>query len=590
MTEKHYRYMGVKPFEAANRTIFFGRDEDIEGLFNLILSEKLVVLFGKSGYGKSSLLNAGVLPLFQEEEEPERKAVVVEVRLGTYVKDQARPPLATILAKIQERLPDSAMQPGEDFLETLYPNVAERPLWYHVKRRQSASSGGRFVMVFDQFEEFFSYPVAEQEQFKRELAELLYSDIPQYLRKRLPDLSPEAKRHLAQPMNVKAVFAIRADRISLLDSMTDALPAILHKRYELRSLTPAQAREAIVKPAALAILPPNEKVTGEVTESSSPIGVEKTGVGFATPPFEFTEAALQKILTELSSSQTRGVEAFQLQILCQYVESQVENGAIVHFGEHGRSSVDTHDLPDMSNLYETYYRRQLDRLDASRQLPAQRVLEEGLLAEDLQSGEGRRMSVDSQFLKSQFAVDDTLLRALENTYLVRKEPNSVGGESLEISHDTLVAPVLKMKKERRTKEELEAARRREAEAERLAKMERRRRQRAYLLSGVASFMFLIAAGLGFWATKERQTANLRQIEAVQERDNARKLLEKLQQTEADKVLLDINDMLERAEKQRTEGYQDNYRAFLKKAETTLENYPDNPALQNKLKEIKNLKR
>lgn len=91
--------------------------------------------------------------------------------------------------------------------------TATRQFW-----RTSGSS-------FDQFEEFFSYPAAEQEQFKRELAELLYSDIPQPLRKRLSELAPEAKRQLAQPMQVKAARYPR-DRISLLDSMTDALPAI----------------------------------------------------------------------------------------------------------------------------------------------------------------------------------------------------------------------------------------------------------------------------------------------------------------------------------------------------------------------------
>ncbi|MBK8429295.1 MAG: hypothetical protein IPL27_26575 [Lewinellaceae bacterium] len=230
------------------------------------------------------------------------------------------------------------MAPEDDYLDSLYPDSAERPLWYHVKRRQSASAGGRFVVVFDQFEEFFSYPAAEQDRFKRELAELLYSDIPQHLRKRLPELTPAAKRQLAQPMQVKAVFAVRADRISLLDSMTDVLPAILHKRYELRSLTPAQARDAMVKPAGL------------------------PAPDFVTPPFEFTEAALHKILTELSSGQTKGVEAFQLQILCQYIESQVESGAIPDRDGNGLPDVDTGDLPDMSNLYETYYRRQLDRL------------------------------------------------------------------------------------------------------------------------------------------------------------------------------------------------------------------------------------
>lgn len=518
MSEKQFRYMGVKPFEAANRAIFFGRDEDIEGLYNLILSEKLVVLFGKSGYGKSSLLNAGVLPLFQEEEEEERRAIVVEVRLGTFVQGQTRPPLATTLAKLQEKISDAAAGPEGNYLDTLYPNAAERPLWYHVKRRQTASPAGRFVVVFDQFEEFFSYPVAEQEQFKRELAELLYSDIPQHLRKHLSELSPDAKRQLAQPMNVKAVFAVRADRISLLDSMTDVLPAILHKRYELRSLSPAQAREAIEKPAAL----------------TAP-GADAPNATFTTPPFEFTEAAIRKTLTELSSGQSKGVEAFQLQILCQFIESQVEAGLIPDRNGNGMPGVDAGDLPDMSNLYETYYRRQLDRLEPSQQRSAQVILEEGLIAEDLASGEGRRMSVDSQFLKSQFGVNDLLLRDLENTYLVRKEPNSVGGESLELSHDTLVAPVLKMKKERRAREELAAAKRREEEARRLAAIEQQRRRRANLLAGAAVVGLLVAGWQYVEANQATKAAEKSRLEAETQRNNARTALQKAIATRKDKI-------------------------------------------------------
>lgn len=553
--------MGVKPFEAADRSTFFGRDEDIEGLFNLILSEKLVVLFGKSGYGKSSLLNAGVLPLFQEAEEPERRAVVLEARLGAYTQGQTRAPIASVLAKLQEKLPESDLDP-DDGLDLLFPKAAERPLWYHVKRRQTAGAGGRFVVVFDQFEEFFSYPRAEQEQFKRELAELLYSDVPQYLRKYLSQLPPEAKRRLAQPMQVKAVFAIRADRMSLLDSMTDILPAILHKRYELRSLSTAQARDAIVKPAGL---PQNR---------------------FATSPFEYTDVALQKILTELSANHSKGIEAFQLQILCQYIESRIENGEIPDRDQNGLPDVDMSDLPDMKNLYETYYRRQLDRLNPERQRSARIVLEEGLLAEDPQSGEGRRMSVDSQFLKSQFEVDDELLRALENTYLVRKEPNSVGGESLELSHDTLVAPVLKMKKERRGREELEEAKRREAEAQRREAKERSRRQRAYVLSGVAFLMFLVAAGLGVWAMKERIAAKRSRDEAIAEKNNAKKALDDYQKIEAEKVLVEVNDWLARAEALRSRGYAEHAAAIRDSVIATLNNYPKNSTLQQKLRELK----
>jgi hypothetical protein len=508
-----YRYMGVKPFEASNRAIFYGRDTDIESLYNLILSEKLVVLFGKSGYGKSSLLNAGVLPLFRKgnchadvDDENAYHSTIIEVRLGTYVEGTTLSPLETTQAKLVEKCP---ITEGGDFLNSFYNSEASPSLWYHFKQRQKASEGGRFIVVFDQFEEFFTYPQSLQERFKRELAELLYSDIPQAIRKRLSELPLADKQQLAQTMEVKAVFGIRADRMSFLDSMKEALPAILHKRYELRSLTSAQAREAIVKPSGMTAVDLRNKGMNDVA--------------FITSPFEYTEGALAKVIKELSSERTglaaTGIEAFQLQILCQYIESQVESGKISDIDGNGMPDVTTDDLPDMSNLYESYYRRQLDRLDPSVKRTAQLVLENGLLSEDPKTGDGRRMSVDSQLLKSQFSVNDALLRELENTYLVRKEPNSVGGESLEISHDTLIAPMLKMKKERRAKEDLEKAKRKEEtkqkeetkrkaeeETKLLMATEIKRRRRAIFLLTLATIGFLFAAAVGIWAYEQRNKA------------------------------------------------------------------------------------
>ncbi len=56
------RYPGVQPFKAEQKDLFFGRETDIKEMLRLIEQEKLLVLYGKSGYGKSSLLNAGVVP------------------------------------------------------------------------------------------------------------------------------------------------------------------------------------------------------------------------------------------------------------------------------------------------------------------------------------------------------------------------------------------------------------------------------------------------------------------------------------------------------------------------------------------------
>jgi len=61
------RYPGLKPFTDKEQKIFFGRDEDREKLLQKIKLEQIVVLYSKSGLGKSSLLNAGVVPEIIEQ-------------------------------------------------------------------------------------------------------------------------------------------------------------------------------------------------------------------------------------------------------------------------------------------------------------------------------------------------------------------------------------------------------------------------------------------------------------------------------------------------------------------------------------------
>src|SRR5688500_584313 len=58
--KKKYRYPGLRSFEPSESTLFFGRNDEIQDLYSLIKTEKVVTLFGKSGLGKSSLINAGL--------------------------------------------------------------------------------------------------------------------------------------------------------------------------------------------------------------------------------------------------------------------------------------------------------------------------------------------------------------------------------------------------------------------------------------------------------------------------------------------------------------------------------------------------
>jgi putative ribosome biogenesis GTPase RsgA len=61
---QHDRYPGVRPFadHVAEQQVFFGRDREVHDLFHQILTTDLLVFFGKSGLGKTSLLQAGLFP------------------------------------------------------------------------------------------------------------------------------------------------------------------------------------------------------------------------------------------------------------------------------------------------------------------------------------------------------------------------------------------------------------------------------------------------------------------------------------------------------------------------------------------------
>jgi len=86
------RYPGISPFSAEQRSVFFGRNTDIENLFHLVSIEQQVLLYAKSGLGKSSLINAGLVPLLQEHTQ----IVSLPVRLrggqinGAYPKPVAK--------------------------------------------------------------------------------------------------------------------------------------------------------------------------------------------------------------------------------------------------------------------------------------------------------------------------------------------------------------------------------------------------------------------------------------------------------------------------------------------------------------------
>ena len=78
-----YRYPGPRPFEENYIDLFFGRNRDIKNLLTFINVEQLTVLFSKSGLGKSSLINAGIIPELRK-----KNYEIILCRFNSYVNKE----------------------------------------------------------------------------------------------------------------------------------------------------------------------------------------------------------------------------------------------------------------------------------------------------------------------------------------------------------------------------------------------------------------------------------------------------------------------------------------------------------------------
>lgn len=65
-------YPGSRAFTQADKEFFFGRDADIAVIVDLWLTNRLTVVSGAAGCGKTSLLHAGVRPLLREKTSQHR--------------------------------------------------------------------------------------------------------------------------------------------------------------------------------------------------------------------------------------------------------------------------------------------------------------------------------------------------------------------------------------------------------------------------------------------------------------------------------------------------------------------------------------
>lgn len=134
-------YPGLRPYRETEKNNFFGRETDTAILIDKILTNRFTLLFAASGVGKSSLLQAAVIPRL--------KSSLGENLVVVYHSDWVSEPVQTVKAAVLK-----ALQTKETFPKDL--ELAEEDL-HGLLSLACVFVRPPLVLILDQFEEFFRY-------------------------------------------------------------------------------------------------------------------------------------------------------------------------------------------------------------------------------------------------------------------------------------------------------------------------------------------------------------------------------------------------------------------------------------------------
>jgi hypothetical protein len=203
-------YVGLQPFTEEDQRFFFGRERERRLIVANLFAAPLVVLYGASGVGKSSVLLAGVVPDLRAEP---RTVVVVfrEWQPGDVSARLRRACVDAVIAAGVDETPPDARAPLDDVLA-----------W------GCNALGGTVVVILDQFEEYFLYHAEHGAgaQFDGELARAINRE----------------------DVNAAFLIALREDGLSRLDRFRARVPNLLGNLLRLKHLDEAAARRAICGP------------------------------------------------------------------------------------------------------------------------------------------------------------------------------------------------------------------------------------------------------------------------------------------------------------------------------------------------------
>ncbi|MFF4832619.1 AAA family ATPase [Streptomyces sp. NPDC001315] len=267
-------YRGLAPYRRQDTRWFFGRERSTDALVAQLRAAEgtggLVMLVGASGAGKSSLLNAGLVPTLQDGglgDEGSRAREVLQLVPGAdpFAELTRRiPELEPVVSTAKEAAAKESGTPSDTPSRTPQFADAVRETLTAWAQRETASAPPPVVIV-DQFEEAFT--LCSDEAYRRTFIQFLHAACTP------PD--PEGTAP------VLVVLGIRADFYEQCLGYPELADALQHRHMVLGPLTTTELREAVTGPAkavGLELEPGLAELIVREVSADGPRGAHDAGV------------------------------------------------------------------------------------------------------------------------------------------------------------------------------------------------------------------------------------------------------------------------------------------------------------------------
>ncbi|MBI9061957.1 MAG: hypothetical protein JEZ14_08200 [Marinilabiliaceae bacterium] len=411
------RFIGVDSFAPEYFEIYFGREQDIEIVIKKLSLNNSLVLHSRSGMGKTSLINAGIIPKLKQFHVETINCK--EINLSK-----------TSLSEKQEDI-------NYNELAKKYTNYIQRNIRSFNKspKKNDHKIGIRHYIIFDQVESLFNSKTTTD--LNNILWNLKYRSNSEFLQTLYKSISKKLNFKRFE-VSFHYLFSVTSENLHKLDSFRYALPNILKNIYELDYIP----KEGI------------KRIINKTISDESDI--------YVSPKFTLDQEYMEEILESLSNNEGN-IELFHLQLLGEKLEQKaIDKGMEIGEQEVQTKGIElssSDNIPTLEVLLKEFYADQIIKMDDDFEIEDNcfdthklsdgvfEYIEDNLLKDN---GQATYLDINDVYKNNDLDFNAKFKRIIEELKSKRivREDNLHGHPILSLYHDNLAKPIFEHKQER----------------------------------------------------------------------------------------------------------------------------------------------